>query len=108
MGLIVYSFDNMGFQSCFGVPFAIGSGLTGGLSFLLAQFVGLDAVKEIQSAGAVLKMFNTDGHTLGQNAALHPLVDNDAHGVLGNVENTAGLTVVGFVGHTFLEGSVTL
>jgi hypothetical protein len=53
-------------------------------------------------------MLNSDGDLLGQNPALDALVDNDADGVLGDVEHAARLAVVGLVGHALLEGAVTL
>ena len=53
-------------------------------------------------------MFNPDGDALGQDAALDPLVDDDANGVLGHVEHAASLAMVGLVGHTLLESTVAL
>lgn len=35
-------------------------------------------------------------------------VDDNADGVLGDVENASGLSVIEFVRHTFLEGAISL
>ena len=42
------------------------------------------------------------------NAFPYPLVDDDTKGMFRNVENTSSLAMIGLVGHTLLEGSVTL
>ena len=42
------------------------------------------------------------------NGSLDALVDDDADSVLCDVEDAAGSAVVGFVGHTLLNGSITL
>ena len=38
----------------------------------------------------------------------YPFVDDDTKGMFRNVENTSSLAMIGLVGHTLLEGSVTL
>ena len=38
----------------------------------------------------------------------YSLVDDDADGSLGNIENTASSTVVDLVWHTLLESTITL
>ena len=98
----------MGLQWFLGHSFAVWGLFASLFGLPLQQFVGLDTVKEIQTAGAVFDVFNTDGDTLGQNTTPHPLVDNHANGMFGHVENTTSLAMVGFMGHTFLEGTVSL
>ena len=51
-------------------------------------------------------MLNTDVDALGDDADTNALVANDSNGVLGDVEDSAGLTVVELVGHTSLDGTV--
>ena len=98
----------MGAQRFLSAPLTLGGLLAGLLGLLLLQLVGLHAVQEVGPAGGVLDVLNTDGDALGQDAALDALVHNDADGVLGHVEDAAGLAVVGLVGHTLLESAVTL
>ena len=58
-----------------------------------------------------LQTFN-DSKYLGvmctNNAFPYPLVDDDTKGMFRNVENASSLAMIGLVGHTLLEGSVTL
>ena len=98
----------MGLEGFLGVSLAIWCVLSGSLGGLLLQLVALHAVQEIGSALGVVKMLNSDGDLLGQNPSLDPLVDDDTEGMLGHVEHTSGLAVIRFVGHTFLESTVTL
>merc|ERR1740120_272954 len=44
--------------------------------------------------------------SLGLNAGVDALVDNDTNGVLGHIEDAAGLAVVELVGHTTLATAV--
>lgn len=53
-------------------------------------------------------MFDSDGDPLGKDSALDALVHDDTDGVLGHIEDAASLAVVRLVGHTLLEGAVTL
>ena len=87
---------------------AVGGGLVRLLGLLLLDLVGLDPVQEIGPALGVSHVLDPDGDPLGQDPALDALVDDDADGVLGHVEDAPGLSVVGLVGHSFLEGSVAL
>merc|ERR1712203_1034865 len=82
-----------------------GFSLFGGL---FQQFVVLDTSEEIGSASTVLDVFISDGDTFADNASPYPLVDDDTKGMFRNVENTSSLAMIGLVGHTLLEGSVTL
>ena len=90
------------------MTFTIRSGLVSLLSLFLQSFVPLNTIQKVLTASAVFHMFDPDRDTFGEDAALNPLVDNDANGVLGDVENAASFAMVGLVGHTLLEGTVTL
>ena len=95
----------------------LGSGLLGntlgvdfdafGLSFLLGLVVGVDAVDESLAGSGLTDVLNTEMETLGDNAAIDALVDNDTNGVPGNIEDLAGLTLVELVGHTTLATAVS-
>ena len=45
---------------------------------------------------------------LGHDASLDPLVDEDTHSALGDVVDSASLSVVHLVGHTFGDSTATL
>ncbi len=51
-------------------------------------------------------MLDADVDALRDNADTDALVHDDANGVLGHVEDSAGLTVVELVGHTSLDGTI--
>ena len=52
-------------------------------------------------------MFDTDVNTLGNDADSNALVHDDTDGMCGNVENSAGISVVELVRHTSLDGSIS-
>ena len=85
-----------------------GNPLAGLIGCLLLLVVGLDTVEELLTALGVLDVLNTNVDPLGEDLSAHTLVDDDAEGVLGDVEHAAGLAVVGLVGHALLEGAVAL
>ena len=53
-------------------------------------------------------VLNTNRNTLGQNLSSYSLVNNDTYGMFGNVENTTGFTMIGFMWHTFLKSTTAL
>ena len=108
LGFVSSSANHMSSQRFFSMTFTIRSGLVSLLSLFLQSFVPLNTIQKVLTASAVFHMFDPDRDTFGEDAALNPLVDNDANGVLGDVENAASFAMVGLVGHTLLEGTVTL
>merc|ERR1711892_331736 len=63
--------------------------------------VGDDTIQETATRLGVIDV-------LGEDSAANALVDDDTDGALGDVENAASGTVVHFVGHTLLDGTVAL
>ena len=53
-------------------------------------------------------MLNPHIDPLGQNFALNLLVDNDAHGMLGDIVDSSGFAVVALMGHSFLNSAHSL
>ena len=78
------------------------------LGVFLQQLEFLNSVQEVQSGVGVLDVLDTQVDTLWHNAVAHLLVDDDTDGMRGDVEHSTGLTVVELVGHTLLNGAVTL
>ena len=85
-----------------------GNPLAGLIGCLLLLVVGLDTVEELLTALRVLDVLNTNVDPLGKDLSAHALVDDDAEGLLRDVEHAASLAVVGLVGHALLEGAVAL
>jgi hypothetical protein len=56
----------------------------------------------------VLDVLNPHIDPLGQNFALNLLVDNDAHGMLGDIVDSSGFAVVALMGHSFLNSAHSL
>lgn len=79
-----------------------------GLGFLLQGSVGLDSVQELLTTSRVLDVFNSQVDSLFEVSVADNLVDDNTDGGLGNVVNDTGLTVVVFVWHTLLDGTVGL
>ena len=52
-------------------------------------------------------MFDTNVNALRDDAVSDALVHNDTDGVSGHVEDLAGLSVIEFVGHTSLDGTIS-
>merc|ERR1719192_506782 len=71
------------------------------------ELLGVNSIQEILPALTVLNMFDTDANPLSKNLATYTLIHNNSNGTLGDIENTTSLSVIGFVGHTLLEGSTT-
>jgi len=94
----------------------LGAGLSGntlavdlktlGLGFLLGLIVGVDALNEGLAGAGLTDVLNAEMKSLGDNAGVDALVDNDTDGVPGNIEDLAGLAVVELVGHTTLATAV--
>jgi len=82
-------------------------GLTGSLGLFLGGLVGANASLEGLTGGGHAGVLDTDVNTLGDDAVSNALVHDDTEGVLGHVEDSAGLTVVELVGHTSLDRTVS-
>merc|ERR1712117_45849 len=99
------SLDNMSFSWLDWDPlqdwlvFVVKVSLSGG-------FVLVDSVEEAQSRLGVLDVLNSEVDSLGNDVSSDSFVDDDTDGVLGDVVNSTGLTVVDFVWHTLLDGTV--
>ena len=52
-------------------------------------------------------MLNSDVNSLGDDSASVLLVDDNTDGVLGNIEDATGLSMIEFVGHTLVDGTVS-
>ena len=86
-------------------PLAGSSLLSRCLGLLLPDLVGVNSIEEILPALAVLGVLHSDVDPLGQDLSADPLVDHDAHGPLGDVEDTTSLAVEGLVWHSLLEST---
>ena len=76
--------------------------------FLFLLVVLLHPLQEAISALRVLDVLNPHIDPLGQNFALNLLVDNDAHGMLGDIVDSSGFAVVALMGHSFLNSAHSL
>ena len=81
--------------------------LTLGLGLTLQLVVGADAVTESLTGFRLADVLNTHVNALGDEAVSDLLVDDNTDGVLGNIEDFAGLTVVELVGDTLLNATVS-
>merc|ERR1711970_1419077 len=70
--------------------------------------VGGDTIQETLTRLGVLDVLNADIDALGDDATANALVDNDTNGTFGDVENAASGTMVHFVGHPLLDGTIAL
>lgn len=76
------------------------------LGFSLGLIVGADALSEGLTAGGHAGVLDANVDALGEDAATNALVDDDTEGVLGHVEDFAGLAVVELVGHASVDRTV--
>ena len=81
--------------------------LTSGLGVSLSLIVLANALDESLSGLRVADVLDADVDTLWDYAATDTLVDDDTDGVLCNVEDFASLSVVEFVRHALLDGTVS-
>ncbi len=97
--------NDAGFAGLHGLSLDVNS-LSGGLGISLGLIVSADASLESLTAGRHADVLNADVDALGDNADTNALVHDDTDGVLGHVEDSAGLAVVELVGHTSLDGTI--
>ena len=81
------------------------TGLLGGSADFI---VLLGTVKELLTALGVAHVFNAEVNALGENLVTDSLVHFNTDGALGDVPDDTSLTVVEFVWHTLVYGSVGL
>ena len=74
------------------------------LSFLLVVFA--DTVEEVYTRGRKSKMFYSNMDTFRDDSASNLLIDNDSDGSGVYVKDTPSSTVVVFVWHTLVNGSI--
>lgn len=67
----------------------------------------VDSVDEAQSRFRVFDMLDSKVDSLGDDVSSNSLVYDDTDGVLGDVVNSTSFTVVDFVWHTLLDGTIT-
>ena len=77
------------------------------LGISLFLIVGTDTVLKGLAAGGHADVFDANMDALGDDAVSNALVHNDTDGVSGHVEDLAGLSVIEFVGHTSLDGTIS-
>jgi len=70
--------------------------------------VGDDSVKETLSRLGVSDVLNSEVDSLGDDSSVVLLVDDNTDGLSRDVEHSTGGSVVDLVGHTLLEGTITL
>ena len=58
------------------------------------------------SGGGELEMFNSDVNSLGNDSLSDLLVDDDTDGSRVDVEDAAGSSVIVFVGHSLVDGTI--
>jgi hypothetical protein len=76
------------------------------LGLALLGVVLSDSPLEGLAALGSAHMLNSDVNSLGDDPASVLLVDHDSDGVLGHVEDAAGLSMVELVGHALVDGTV--
>lgn len=75
---------------------------------MLLGSVLLNAIKELLTALGMTNVFDTNVNALLNNSVSYALVHLDTNGALGNVPDTASLSVVVLMGHPLVNGSVGL
>jgi hypothetical protein len=81
--------------------------LSGGLSLSFLLIVFTDTHSESLTATRHTDVLDAHVNTLGDDAVSNALVHDNTDGVLGHVEDSASLSVVEFVGHTSLDGTIS-
>ena len=102
----VSDLDNVGFTGHAGQALGVNL-LTTGLGLSLEEIVGADTVAESLTGFRLADVLNTHVDALGDDAVSDLLVDDNTNGVLGNIEDFAGLAVVELVGDTLLNATVS-
>ena len=80
--------------------------LSSGLSLLLGGIVSSDTSAESLTRGGHADVLNSDVEALGDDSSSDALVADDTDGVLVDIENSAGLSVVELVRHATLDGTI--
>ena len=76
-------------------------------SISLSGIVSFDTLSESLTGLRLADVFNSDVNSLGHNSTSNALVDNNTDGVLGHIEDLSSLSMVEFVGHTLLDGTIS-
>jgi len=104
---VVLDADSAGLTGLNGLPLQVNV-LAVGLGSLHLLGIRLDAVNELLTAGRVLDVLDAEVDTLLEVAVANHLVDDNTDSGLGDVVDNTSLSVVDLMGHTLLDGTVTL
>ena len=81
--------------------------LSSRLSVSLCLIVGTHASLESLSAGGHADVLDANVNALGQDSVFNAFIDDDTEGVLSDVEDSTGLTVVELGGHTSMDCTIS-
>jgi len=105
-GLVVLGPDDVSGSRSDGLSLEVRDGGAVLLALASGGVVALHAVQEILTAAGVTHMLSADANFLLFDAVAHGLGDDDAQRSVGHVENASSASVVVFVGHPRVHGSV--
>ena len=77
------------------------------LGFDLGKIVSLHSLDEGNAGLGFSDMLDSHVDSLGDDSTINKLVDNDTDGMGSNIEDLTSLSVVEFVGHTLVDGTIS-
>ena len=77
------------------------------LSLNLKSIILLNSLDESESASWLSHMFNSDANSLWDDSSIDKLVHDNSASMSGHVKDSTGFSVIEFVWHTFMYGTVS-